>query len=328
MKAFIYTNYGSPDVLQFKEVGQPVPKDDELLIKVRATTVNRTDCANLTAKPFIMQFSLGLFKPRNPILGTEFSGDVIAIGKEVTNFKVGDRVFGFDDGVLSSYAEYFVISQDKGIATMPENISYEEAAASTEGAHYAYNFINKVDLKPGDKVLVNGASGGIGSATVQLLKHYGAEITGVCNTKNVDLIKSLGAGRVIDYTKEDFTQDTEKYEFVFDSVGKSSFGKCKRLLKPGGAYISSELGYMIQNLFFSLITAMLGSLPGQSGKKVKFPYPPDIKRSVLLIKDLIKKGEFKAVIDRKHPFEEIPEAFRYVLKGQKTGNVVINVDDQ
>jgi NADPH:quinone reductase-like Zn-dependent oxidoreductase len=334
MKAIIYTKYGPPDVLQLQEVEKPIPKDDEVLVQVKATTVNRTDCANLTAKPFIMQFSLGLFKPKNPILGTEFSGDIVAVGKEVSSFKVGDRVFGFDDGVLSSYAEYLVISQEKGLTTIPEDITYEQAAASVEGAHYAYNFINKVDLKSGaanrtdrDKVLVNGASGGIGTATVQLLKYFGADVTGVCNTKNLELAKSLGATRTIDYTKEDFTKDNEKYDFIFDCVGKSSFGKCKSLLKPGGVYMSSELGWMVQNLFFSLITAILGSMPGQAGKKVKFPYPPDIKRSVFLIKDLLEKGKFKPVIDRKYPLEEIADAFRYVLKGQKTGNVVITLED-
>jgi NADPH:quinone reductase-like Zn-dependent oxidoreductase len=184
-----------------------------------------------------------------------------------------------------------------------------------------------VDLKSGDKVIVNGASGGIGSAMVQLLRDLGTDITAVCNTKSIELVRSLGAGRIIDYTREDFTQDEEKYDFVFDSVGKSSFGKCKFLLKPGGLYISSELGWMVQNLFFALITAIFGSMPGQAGKKVKFPYPPNIKRSVLLIKKLIQEGKFLPVIDRSYPLEQIAEGFRYVLKGQKTGNVVITLED-
>lgn len=326
MKAIVSTQYGPPDVLQLKEVDKPVPKDNEVLVRVRATTVNRTDCANLTAKPFIMRFSLGLFKPNNPILGTEFAGDVEAVGKAVSSFKVGDKVFGFDDGVLSSYAEYLSISDDKGLTTMPKDISYEQAATSVEGAHYAYNFINKVNLKRDHKVLVNGASGGIGSATVQLLKYYEADVTAVCNTKNIELAKSLGASRVIDYTAVDFTKDNERYDFVFDSVGKSSFGKCKSLLKPGGVYISSELGWMVQNLFFFLITSIFGSMPFQAGKKVKFPYPPNIQRSVLLIKKLIEEGKFKSVIDRSYPLEQIAEAFSYVLKGQKTGNVVITME--
>jgi NADPH:quinone reductase-like Zn-dependent oxidoreductase len=326
MKAIVYTKYGPPDVLRLKEIEKSTPKDNEVQVRVRATSVNRTDCANLRAKPFIMRFSLGLFKPNNQILGTEFAGDIEAVGKATTSFKVGDKVFGFDGSGISSYAEYMVIPEDKALTTMPEDITYEQAATCVEGAHYAYNFINKVDLISGHKVLVNGASGGIGSATVQLLKYFGADVTAVCNTKNIELVKSLGATRVIDYTKEDFTKDIEKYDFVFDSVGKSSFGKCKPLLKPGGVYISSELGWMIQNLFFALITAIFGSLPGQAGKKVKFPYPPNIKRSVLLIKKLIEEGKFKSVIDRSYPLGQIAEAFRYVEKGQKTGNVVITVE--
>jgi len=328
MKAIVYTQYGPPDVLLLKEVKKPVPKDNEVLVRVRATTVNRSDCAMLRAKPFIMRFGTGLLKPNNPILGTEFAGDIESVGKAVTTFKVGDKVFGFDDSGLSSYAEYMVISEDKALTTLPKDITYEQAAACVEGAHYAYNFINKVDLKSGQKGLVNGASGGIGSATVQLLKYFGADVTAVCNTKNIKLVKSLGASRVIDYTKEDFTEDYEKYDFVFDSVGKSSFGKCKPLLKPGGIYISSELGWMVQNLFFALITAIFGRVPGQAGKKVKFPYPPNIMRSVLMVKKLVEEGKFKSVIDRSYPLEQIAEAFRYVEKGQKAGNVVITLADQ
>ncbi len=326
MKAVVYERYGSPDVLRIKEVVKPVPGDHELLVRVRAATVNRTDCANLTAKPFIMRFSLGLVKPHKTIMGTEFAGEVEAIGKGVTAFRKGDKVFGFDDGGLGSYAEYMVVSEEKGLTTIPSDVSFEQAAASSEGAHYGYNFINKVNLKKEDNVLVNGASGGIGSATVQLLKYYGANVTAVCNTKNVALLKSLGAGKVIDYEQEDFTKDNDQYDFIFDSVGKSSFGKCKSILKPGGVYISSELGWMVQNLFFSLITAIFGRLPGQSGRKVKFPYPPNIKRSVLLMKNLTEEGKYNPVIDRTYPLEQIADAFRYVLKGQKTGNVVITVN--
>jgi NADPH:quinone reductase-like Zn-dependent oxidoreductase len=327
MKAIVYTQYGMPDVLQLQDVEKPIPKEDEILVKIKATTVNRTDCANLTAKPFIMRFSLGLFKPQKSILGTEFAGIVEGVGSEVKTFKVGDKVFGFDDTILSSYAEYIAIPVSKGIATMPEKLSFTQAAASTEGVHYAFNFLNKVPLKQGDHTIVNGASGGIGSATVQLLKYHGAIVTAVCDTKNIDLIRSLGADKVIDYTKEDFTHDSDKYDYVFDSVGKSTFGKCKKIMKPGGTYISSELGPWIQNLYFSLMTAVFGSMPGQRGKKVKFPYPPNILRSVLFIKKLIEEGKYKAVIDRTYPLEEIAEAFTYVLKGQKTGNVVITVEE-
>jgi NADPH:quinone reductase-like Zn-dependent oxidoreductase len=325
MQAIVYTKYGTPDVLQLKEVDKPVPKDHEVLVRVRATTVNRTDCANLSAKPFIMRFSLGLLKPSKQIMGTEFAGVIEAVGKSVSAFKVGDKVFGFDDGGLGAYAEYTVLSEDTAFATMPEDIPFEQAAASLEGAHYAYNFINKVDIKKGSKVLVNGASGGIGSATVQMLKYFGAEVTAVCNTKNIELMKSLGADKVIDYLVEDFTGDNEQYDCVFDSVGKSSFGKCKALLKPGGVYISSELGHMSQNVFFSLATAIFGSMPGQEGRKVKFPYPPNIMRTVLFIKKLTEEGKFRPVIDRSYPLESITEAFEYVRRGQKTGNVVITL---
>lgn len=327
MRAIVNTNYGSPDVLLLKDVPKPIPGDNEILVRVVAATVNRTDCANLSARPFIMRFALGLFKPKKQISGTEFAGIVEATGKAVTSFTVDNKVFGFDDSVLSSYAEYLTIAEDKGLATMPENISFTQAAASSEGVHYAYNFINKVPLKSGDKVLVNGADGGIGSATVQLLKYFGAEVTAVCQTKNIALLKSLGADTIIDYTKEDFTKVKDAYDYVFDSVGKSSFGKCSKILKPGGAYISSELGRMSQNIFFALITAIFGSLPGQQGKKVKFPYPPDIPRSVLFIKKLLEDGKYSPVIDRTYPLLQIADAFRYVEQGQKTGNVVITIQE-
>ena len=325
MKAMVYSQYGSPEVLHLKEIEKPIPGEDEILVKVKSTSVNRSDCAMLLAKPLIMRFGTGLFKHSNPILGTEFAGEIESIGKAVTTFRKGDRVFGFDDRGLSSYAEYLVIKEDLGLATIPNGITFEEAGACMEGAHYAYNFINKVDLQSGDKVLVNGASGGIGSAAVQLLKYYGAEITAVCATQSMELVKSLGASRVIDYTQEDFIRDQIKYDYVFDTVGKSSFGACKSLLNDGGVYISSELGKNSQNIFLSLASAIFGSLPGQSGKQVKFPYPPNIKRSVLLIRKLIGEGKFKPVIDRTYSMKEIPDAFNYVLTGQKIGNVAISV---
>jgi NADPH:quinone reductase-like Zn-dependent oxidoreductase len=317
MKASIYTKYGPPNVLKIQEIDKPIPKDNELLIRVHATTVNRTDCAMRSAKPFIMRFFTGILKPKNPILGTDFAGQVEAIGKDVSSFKIGDKVFGFNDQGVSSHAQYLTRVEDKDMAIMPDNISYEQAAASLEGVHYAYNFINKVEIKPGDKVLVYGASGAIGSAMVQLLKYFGVYVTAVCNTKNLEIVKSLGADSVIDYTKEDFTKSNEKYNFVFDAVGKSTFGKCKPLLISGGVYISSELGPMVQNPFFALVTPFIGD------KKVIFPIPSDCKRSVLLIKKITEEGKYNAVIDRKFPLEGIVDAYTYVEKGQKTGNVVI-----
>ncbi len=319
MKAIVCPKYGPPDVLQLGEVEKPIPKDNEVLIKIHATTVNRTDCGILRAKPFFIRFFTGIFKPKKLIPGTEFAGKIEAVGKNVASFKIGDKVFGFDDNGSGSHAQYMTILEDKALTTIPRNITYEQAAASIEGAHYAYNFINKVNLKSGQKVLVNGATGAIGSAAVQLLKYFGVNVTAVCNTKNIELVKSLGADKVIDYTKDDFTKDDQNYNFIFDTVGKSSFAKCKPLLQPGGVYISSELGYMAQNVFLALIAPIIGN------KKVIFPVPTDCRGSILFIKKLIEKGKFKAVIDRKYPLEQTVEAYEYVEKGQKTGNVVITV---
>ncbi len=335
MKAIIYTKYGSPDVLKLKEVEKPVPKDNEVLIKIYATTVNRTDSATTRAIPFFARIFTGIFKPKKQTPGTEFAGIIEEIGTNVTSLKVGDEVFGFNDQGSGAHAQYLKIAEDY-VVTKPGNITFEQAAASIEGAHYAYNMINKVNLKigpvrkdqpGGQKALVNGATGAIGSAAVQLLKYFDIYVTAVCNTKNIELVKSLGADKVIDYTKEDFTRDEEKYNFVFDTVGKSSFAKCKPILLTGGIYISSDLGYMAQNIFLPIITPLTSKLPGQSGKKTIFPIPVDVRGSIVLIKKLIEEGEFKAVIDRSYSLEEIVEAYRYVEKGQKTGNVVIKVEN-
>jgi NADPH:quinone reductase-like Zn-dependent oxidoreductase len=324
MKAIVCTKYGPPDVLQLKDVAKPVPRDNEVLIKVYATTVNRTDTATIRAKPFFARLFTGIFKPKKQIPGTEFAGKIEAVGKNVKSLKVGDKVSGFDDQGSGSHAQYMTISEDKALTTIPKNTTYEQAAASTEGAHYAYNFIKKVNIKSGQKVLVNGATGAIGSAAVQLLKYFDVNVTAVCNTKNMELVKSLGANKVIDYTKEDFTKDEEKYNFVFDAVGKSSFAKCKPLLQSGGIYISSDLGYMAQNVFLPLITPIIKPMIGN--KKTVLPIPTDTRRSILLIKKLIDEGKFRAVIDRKYPLEQIVEAYKYVETGQKTGNVVITVE--
>jgi NADPH:quinone reductase-like Zn-dependent oxidoreductase len=324
VKAIVYTKYGAPDVLQLKEVEKPVPKDNEVLVRIYATTVNRTDYATIRAKPFFARIFTGMFKPKKQIPGTEFAGKIEAVGKSVSSLKVGDKVFGFDDQGLKSHAQYMTISEDKAMTTIPKNITYEQAAASSEGAHYAYNFIKNVNVKSGQKVLVIGATGAIGSAAVQLLKYFDVYVTAVCDTKNIELVKSLGADKVIDYIKEDFTKDGEKYNFVFDAVGKSSFAKCKPLLQPGGAYISSDLGYMAQNVFLPLITPIIKPMIGN--KKTVSPFPTDTRRSVLLIKKLIEQERFKAVIDRKYTLEQIVEAYKYVGKGHKTGNVVITVE--
>ncbi len=327
MKAVTYSQYGPPEVLTLTEIAKPIPKADEILVKVRATSVNRTDCANLRAKPGIMRLTMGLLRPRKKILGTEFSGEVVEVGSSVQKFTINDKIFGFDDGGLSAYAEYLSISEKKAIGLMPIKSNFIQMACSLEGAHYAYNFINKVPLKEGNKVLVNGGSGGIGSAMVQLLKYYAAKITAVCDTKNIQLMYELGASKVIDYTQENFTNSTESYDYIFDCVGKSSFKACSPLLLPGGVYISSELGKNSINLALALISKIFGSVPNQMGKKVAFPYPPNKMRSLKLVKKLIEEGAFTPVIDRIYPLEEIKEAFTYVEKGVKTGNVAIALDE-
>ena len=323
MKASNYKKYGSPSVIQVKEVDKPTPKDNEVLIRVHATTVNRTDCAMLRAKPFIMRFITGLFKPTNPILGTDFAGEIASLGKSVKSYKVGDRVFGFEDIGANSHAQYMVRTEESPMAIIPAAISYKQAAASIEGVHYALNMLNKVPLQSGQKVLVNGATGAIGSAAVQLLVHFGLEVTAVCNTQSIVLIKSLGASSIFDYQKEDFTQVEGKYSFIFDTVGKSTFAKCKPLLEAKGAYISSEIGHNGENLFFALSTPISSKFPGQEGKRVVFPYPIDIQGSLDLIKTLIEEEKFKAVIDREYDIDKIVEAFKYVETGEKIGNVVI-----
>lgn len=319
MKAILHAQYGPPELLQYTEMPDPVPGDNELLVRVHAATVNRTDCGILRAKPFVLRFITGLTRPKLPITGTDFAGEVEAVGSQVKNFKIGDKIFGFNDSGVGSHAQYLTIADDQPIGIMPGDLSYAEAAASLEGAHYAINFINKVELNEHSKVLVNGATGAIGAAALQLVKARGAYVTAVGNTKNLELLQSLGADRVIDYEREDFTKDKEQYHFVFDAVGKSSFNLCKPVLLPKGIYISSELGWMGQNLFYSLATPLTG------GKKVVFPFPSNIKASIDRVKGLIEAGEFTAVIDRKYPLSEVPEAFRYVETGQKTGNVVITI---
>ncbi|MFT4544084.1 MAG: NADPH:quinone reductase-like Zn-dependent oxidoreductase [Bacteroidia bacterium] len=319
MKAAIYRNYGQPDVLSIEEVEKPIPKDNEVLIRVHAATVNRTDCANLTAKPFIMRFGLGLFKPNKPILGTDFAGVIESVGNNISDFKIGDRVFGFDDGGLSSYAEYMTFPADDAIEIIPENISFKEAAASIEGPHYAYNVINKVEVK-GKSVLVHGATGGIGSACVQLARHLGATVTATCGTGHEKMLTSLGAVRVINWQENDFTKDKEQFDFVFDMAGKSSFSACKALLKPKGIYISTELGPNAENIPLSLFSKYFGS------KSVRFPFPSSRPHSVRMMKKLLADGNYKPVIDRIYTMSEVVDAFRYVLNGQKIGNVVIDVN--
>jgi NADPH:quinone reductase-like Zn-dependent oxidoreductase len=320
MKAVIYTRYGPPEVLQLQEVEKPTPKDDEVLIRIHATTVNRTDVG--FRKPeygLIIRLINGFFRPRRSILGSEFAGEIEAIGKSVTTFKRGDPVFGLSTGNFGAHAEYICLPEKSSIAIKPANMSYEEAAAVCDGLMLAITFIRKIDFQKSKRILINGASGSIGSACVQLAKYYGARITAVCNTKNMELVRSLGAERVMDYTQDDFTKDDQVYDVVIDAVGKSSFLRCRRLLKPGGVYFSTDLGFMAQNIFWVLWT------PVFSRKKVKFPIPRDSKKDIVFFKELIEAGKYRAVIDRLYPLEQIIEASKYVETGQKTGNVVMTI---
>jgi NADPH:quinone reductase-like Zn-dependent oxidoreductase len=318
MKVSIRKKYCSPNQIKIENIERPVPQDREVLIKVYATTVNRTDCANLTAKPFIMRFVLGFFKPRKIILGTDFAGAVISIGENVKSYRTGDKVFGFIDTGAESQAEYTIITEEN-LFSIPEKIDYKQAAASLEGANYAYTFIHKVNIQSDQNILINGATGGIGSSLLQFVRQYDVKITATCNTKNIKLIQSLGANKIYDYTKEDFTCDNDKYDFIFDAVGKSTFGKCKPLLKEKGIYVSSELGPYSQNVFFPLLTSI-------SNKKVIFPIPYSKQKTIPYIINLLEKGKFKPVIDREYLLEDISKAYEHVIAGQKTGNVLIKVE--
>lgn len=320
MKAVTRTQYGSPEILEVKEIERPTPKKGEVLIRVHATTVNRTDCGILLGKPNIIRAFTGLITPTDLVPGTDFAGEIEAIGPGVTKFKKGDKVWGFNDNGLSSWAEYMVIKEDSNLIPMPKDIGFSNIVACIEGAHYALNFINKVNVSAKDKVLINGATGAIGSAMLQILAHMDVEVTAVGNTKNLKLLESLGASKLVNYEQEDFTQLPAGYfDFVFDAVGKSRFSLCEHLLKPNGAYISSELGEGLENTYLPLLTKFKG------GKRVKFPFPYNIKGSLNYISKMIEKGSFKPIIDRIYAVEDIRKAYTYVLSGEKTGNVVVEL---
>jgi NADPH:quinone reductase-like Zn-dependent oxidoreductase len=322
MRAAVQTKYGPPEVVRLTEIDKPRVRENELLVKVHATTVNRTDCGFRAAKPFIVRlFSRGLVRPRVTVLGNEFAGEVEAVGGRVRSFKVGDRVFGFNGVSFGAHAEYMATPEDGFVATMPANLTFEEAAPSTEGSHYALAMIRKAKIRSGQDVLVYGATGAIGSAAVQLLKSLGATVTAVCGTKHLDLVRALGADRVVDYTVEDFTEDARAYDVVLDAVGKSSFGRCRALLKPRGTYESSDLGPLFQNPILALVTPLL------RGKKVMFPIPWKEDRALAeYFKEAIESGQFRPVIDRRYALDQIVDAYRYVETGQKLGNVVIRVN--
>lgn len=283
MKAIVYTKYGSPEVVKLKEVAKPIPKRNEVLVKVYASTVNRTDVGFRSAEYFISRFWSGLIRPKHQVLGCEFAGIVEEAGGEVKGLKVGDKVFGYNDETFGAHAEFLTITHTKAIEKIPENLSFNEVAPITEGAHYALCNIRASRIQSGQSALVYGATGAIGSAAVQLLKHFGVAVTAVCNTKNVGLVKLLGADVVIDYQTQDFTKTSQKFRFIFDAVGKSSFKVCKPLLTEKGVYISTELGRNAENIFLAVFTPLLGR------KKVIFPIPTIDKKDLIFFTKLIEK---------------------------------------
>jgi NADPH:quinone reductase-like Zn-dependent oxidoreductase len=316
MRAVVHDRYGPPDVLRLDDVERPVPKEDEVLVKIHATTVTRTDCGWRSAKPFITRYFIGLRRPKRKILGSELAGEIEAVGAAVTEFQAGDHVFGANG--FGAHAEFVCMREDRPLAHKPAGMTFEEAAAVCDGAIIALACLRKADLE-GRSILIYGASGSIGTAAVQLAKYFDADVTAVCNTKNLELVGSLGADRVIDYTQEDFTRNGETYDVVFDSVGKHSFRRCRRSLKPGGTYIETDLGFMWHVPILALLTRRIGD------KRVKLPIPTYSKKEVLFIKELIEAGKYRAVIDRRYPLEDVVEATRYVETQQKTGNVVLTV---
>jgi len=319
MKAAIHTHYGPPEVVQIREIDKPTPGPRDLLIRVYASTVNRTDCGFRSAEYVISRLFSGLLRPKQQTLGCEFAGQVEAVGTDVTLFRPGDRVFGFNDSLFGGHAEYMTLPEDAAVTTIPAGLAYDEAAPIAEGAHYALCNIRASGITRGQKALVYGATGAIGSAAVQLLRQAGVVITAVCASPHVDLVRSLGADRVIDYTREDFTKTGEVFQVVFDAVGKSSFGQCKPILSNTGNYLSTELGKNGENVFRALLA------PLQRGKKVLFPLPTTSKDDIVFLRDLVSQGAFRPVIDRRYPLAQIVDAYRYVETRQKIGNVVITL---
>jgi NADPH:quinone reductase-like Zn-dependent oxidoreductase len=317
MKAVVHDKYGPPDVLRLEEVEQPVPNDDEVLVKIHATTVTRTDCGLRSAELFITRFFTGVRRPKRKILGMELAGEIEAVGAAVTEFQVGDDVFG----VIGSgaNAEYVCVPETAPLAHKPAGMSFEEAAAVCDGASLALACLRKGDLREGRSIVVYGASGSVGTAAVQLAKHFGADVTAVCNTKNLELVESLGADEVVDYTREDFTKNGKTYDVIIDAVGKHSFRRCRRSLRPGGIYIDTDPGFLWHVPVLALLTKGIGD------KRVHLGIVRYAKEDVLFLKQLIDAGEYRAVIDRTYPLEDVVAATRYVETEQKTGNVVLTV---
>jgi NADPH:quinone reductase-like Zn-dependent oxidoreductase len=320
MRAVVCDRYGPPDVLRIEEVERPVPGDDEVLVRIHASTVNRSDAHHRAGTPFVTRFFHGLRRPRRRIPGSEFAGEVAQVGAAVTEFKVGDRVFGvypFFNVLEGAHAEFMRIPERAPIVHLPAGFGFEEAAAVPDGAILALGCLRRVGLHESQRILIYGASGSIGTAAVQLARHFGAHVTAVCNTKNLELVRSLGADEVIDYTREDFTKNGETYDVVFDAVGKHSYRRSRHSLQPGGKFIPTD---RFVNLFWAAWTWKLGET------SVVFDIPPHYrKQDLLFLRELLETGKYRPVIDRSYPLDEVAEASRYVETQQKTGNVVLTV---
>jgi NADPH:quinone reductase-like Zn-dependent oxidoreductase len=318
VRAVVHDRYGPPDVLRLEEVERPVAADGEVLVRVHAAAVTRTDSGYRAAHPFFARAFTGLRRPKRRILGSEFAGEVEAVGAAVTRFAVGDRVFGSSG--FGAHAEFVRVRESARVAHLPAGMGFAEAAAICEGALYALTTLRSASLREGQRILVYGASGAIGTAAVQLARNFGAHVTAVCSTRNVEVVRSLGPDRVIDYTAEDFTRNGGTYHVIHDAVGKHSFLRCRHSLKPGGVYVTNDLGFLWQVPLLVVLTSWIGD------KKVQLPLgPPTTRQDVLLLKELIEAGKYRAVVDRCYPLEQVVEAARYVDTARKTGNVVLTI---
>jgi len=319
MRAVVHDRYGPPAVLSIRELEDPVPQPHEVLVRVRATTVTRSDCGFRAADPFFSRVFTGLRAPKRKVVGMELAGVVEAVGDEVTEFSPGDRVFGLRGG---ANAELVCVREQGALAHIPAGTSFEDAAPLSDGPSIARACLRNADLREGRTILIYGASGAIGTAAVQIAKASGAQVTAVCDTKRVELVRSLGADEVVDYTREDFTRAGTSYDVVFDAVGKQSFRRCRNALRPGGLYIETDLGFMWHVPLLALLTRWIGS------KRVRLPIPKYTKEDILFVKELVEAGKYRAVVDRTYPFEDVVEATRYVETGHKTGNVVLTLDGE
>jgi len=321
MRAAIFERYGPPDVERLADIATPTPKSRDVLVRIRCTTVNRTDCGHRRAHPFFFRASMGLVRPKVHVLGSELAGEVEAVGEEVTRFAPGDRVFGITSDGMGAHAEFVCVPEDGPIATIPADMTFEAAAAVCMGAIQAWTCLRSTGLREGQRILIYGASGSVGTAAVQLALCLDAHVTAVCATKSVDVVRSLGADEVLDYTKVDFTKNGETYDVIFDAVGMHSFRRCRRSISRGGSFGVADVGFLWQNPFLALVTRFLGT------KRVRLPFDRhfDPRRDIERLKALIEAGRYRAVIDRTYALEQVVEATEYVETKQKTGNVVLTV---